>query len=180
MTCHAIFREKDIFPYRSASDNNVVFEDRFTGKVIVFDTDGNVALVGNKINDFYLLPGGGIGPNEPIETGIIRECLEEIGCKVTLLKDLGTTEDFRTRDKKHYINHCFTAQVIGEKGKLHLTEEEAKNGMHVKWVPLEEAIKILADEVEQLHQGKISFYNTGFNISRDHIFLLEAQKKKHK
>ena len=177
MSCHAIFKEKDVFPDKTDSDTEVIFEDRPTGKAVVFDSEGNVALVGNEVNDFYLLPGGGIDPKEPITDGIIRECLEEIGCNVKLIEDLGTIEDFRTRDKKHCINYCYSAEVIGEKGELQLTEEEAKNGMHVKWVSMDEAILILEKEVEQLSNGEVKFYNTGFNILRDHIFLLEAQKR---
>jgi 8-oxo-dGTP diphosphatase len=176
MSCHAIFKESDVFPDKNTPEEGVVFEDRPTGKAIVYDADGNIALVGNEVNDFYLLPGGGIDPNESIEIGIIRECLEEIGCEVQLVSDLGTTEDYRTRDQKHCINYCKTAKVIGEKGKLQLTEEEEKNDMHVKWVSLEEAIGILSDEVEMVKRGKVEFYNTGFNILRDHIFLLEAAK----
>lgn len=180
MTCHTVFREKDVFPDKKEHSDEIKFEDRLTGKAVVFDSEKNVALVGNEVNDFYLLPGGGIDPDEPIADGIIRECLEEIGCSVKLLTDLGITEDFRNRDKKHCISHCFTAQVIGEKGEPNLTEEEARNGMHVKWVTLEEAVGILKNEVDQLSRGEVEFYNTGFNILRDSIFLLEAQKEINK
>lgn len=175
--CHAIFREKDVFPDKNTPEEGVIFEDRPTGKAVIFDAEGLVGLVGNEVNDFYLLPGGGIDPGESIEVGIIRECLEEAGCNVRLVNNLGITEDYRTRDGKHCINYCYTAEVIGEKGILDLTEEEAKNGLHVRWMSLEEAISVLERQVELLKQGEIGFYNTGFNILRDHIFLLEAKKR---
>lgn len=172
----AIFYEEDVFPNKAIEQKGVIFEDRPTGKAIVFDHDGNVALVGNMINSFRLLPGGGIDNNESPEEGIKRECLEEIGCVVELIHNLGIIEDYRTRDKKHCINHCYTARLVGEKGELALTEDEAKNGMHVIWTPIEEAVAILQKEVEQLKRGEVTFYNTGFNILRDSIFLQEALK----
>lgn len=172
----AIFNQKDVFPEQDDNKQDIVFEDRPTGKAIVFDNENKIALVGNKVNSYYLLPGGGIDEDESIEDGITRECKEEIGCDVTLLNNLGIIEDYRNRDKKHCINHCHTAKLIGEKGELKLTEEEEKNGLHVIWVPLDEAIEILEKEVELLKKGEIKFYNTGYNILRDHLFLKELKK----
>ena len=174
----AIFKEKDVFPYKEMSPNSVTFIDRLTGKAVVFDDEDKIALVGNKVNSFYLLPGGGIDKNEPVEDGIKRECLEEIGCQVDLLYMVGVIEDFRDRDKTHCINYCYTAKLIGKKGELKLTEEEKKNGLHVIWASLDEAISILEKEVEQLKRGEVTFYNTGFNILRDDLFLKEVFRAK--
>lgn len=171
-----IFTQKDIFPEKKDDKEKINFEDRVTGKAIVFDDDNNVALVGTKVNSFYLLPGGGIDQGESIEVGIIRECLEEIGCNVELKIPIGTIDDYRNRDRKHCINYCYTAKLIGHKGELTLTEDEKKNGLHVIWVPLDEAIKILEKEVGQLKRSEVTFYNTGFNILRDHLFLKEAKE----
>lgn len=175
----AIFREKDVFPDKKTSEASIKYEDRPTGKAIVFDNEEKIALVGNKVNSFYLLPGGGIDSDESVEDGIVRECLEEIGCQVKLDQSLGIVEDYRTRDKKHCINYCYTAWLVGKKGELTLTEDEKKNGLHVIWVPLDEAISILEKETGQLKRGKVTFYNTGFNILRDFFFLkrLKSIKK---
>jgi ADP-ribose pyrophosphatase YjhB (NUDIX family) len=172
----ATFNQKDIFPEQEDNKQNIIFEDRLTGKAIVFDHENKIALVGNKVNSYYLLPGGGIDSGESIPDGIIRECKEEIGCTVTLLNNIGAIEDYRNRDKKHCINYCYTAKLIGEKGELKLTEDEEKNGMHVMWVPLDDALKILEKEVLLLKKGEVNFYNTGYNILRDHLFLKELEK----
>ena len=170
------FTQKDIFPEKEDDKEKINFEDRTTGKAIVFNDDNNVALVGTKVNSFYLLPGGGVDQGESIEAGIVRECLEERGCNVELKIPIGTIDDYRNRDRKHCINYCYTAKLIGQKGELTLTEDEKKNGLHVIWVPLDEAIKILEKEVGQLKRGEVTFYNTGFNILRDHLFLKEAKE----
>ncbi len=168
--------QTDVFPKKEDDKEKIDFENRITGKAVVFDNDNNVALVGTTVNYFYLLPGGGVEPRESIESGIIRECLEEIGCNIELQKAIGILDDYRNRDKKHCINYCYTAKLIGKKGEPTLTEEEKVNGLHVIWIPLNEAIEILEKEVRQLRSGKIAFYNTGFNILRDYHFLKEVKK----
>lgn len=170
----AIFKEKDVFPDRGRDGKNVTFKDRLTVKAIVFDDKDKVALVGNKINSFYLLPGGGVNETESIEEGLRRECLEEIGCQIDILGTIGTIEDFRDRDEMHCINHCYIAKLIGEKGELKLTEEEKANGLHTIWVSLNEAVDILNKGVDKLKKGEVTFYNTGFNILRDSLFLKKA------
>ncbi len=169
----AIFNQKDVFPEQEDNKEGIVFEDRITGKAIIFDQYNNIALVANKVNSYRLLPGGGVETGESIENGIMRECKEEIGCIVDSLSYVGTTEDYRNRDKKHCISHCYSGRVVGEKGELKLTESEKSNGLHVVWVSLDEAISILSSELQMLKEGKVEFYNTGYNILRDHIFLVE-------
>lgn len=170
----ATLHEKDIYPQKQ-SDENIEYSDRITGKAIILDTENNIALVGNKLNEFLLLPGGGIDDGENIETGIMRECLEETGYAVSILDEVGCVDDYRPRDKKHCISYCYTARVIGDKGNTNHTENEAGIGMYTKWVTLEEAFGIFNKQKRELESGNVTFYNTGFNIVRDLLFLEEAK-----
>ena len=122
-----------------------------------------------------MLPGGGIDDGEDIQTGIIRECLEEIGCVVNILDEVGRIDDYRPRDKKHCISYCYTVRVIGNKGDTKHTENEAGIGMYTKWVTIKEALDIFKKQKLELESGKVTFYNTGFNIVRDFLFLEEAK-----
>ena len=76
------FYQKDIFPNMEISDT--VLEDRITGKAIMTDSEGKIALVGSDVSLLYTLPGGGIEDGESIEAGIIRESKEETGCIVEI------------------------------------------------------------------------------------------------
>lgn len=170
----ATLHEKDIYPEKQSVEG-IEYSDRITGKAIIFDEENNVALVGNKQNEFLLLPGGGIDDGEDIQIGIVRESLEEIGCVVNILDEVGCIDDYRPRDKKHCISYCYTAIVIGNKGDPKHTENEMEIGMYTKWVPFEQAINILKKQKLELESGKVTFYNTGFNIVRDLLFLEEAK-----
>lgn len=172
----AIFYEKDIYPKSSTALETVGYIDRVTGKAIIFDKEGMIALVGNNQNDFYLLPGGGVDREEEVIAGVSRECLEEVGCKVGSFKEVGCIEDYRPRDKKHYISYCYVVYVDGDKGTPYYTEKEISVGMHVKWVTISEALVILRQQKTDLEEGRVKFYNTGYNIVRDLLFLEEASR----
>jgi len=170
----AIIHENDIYPEKDISQN-IEYSDRVTGKVFVLDDKNNLALVGNNQNEFLQLPGGGIDASENIIDGIIRECLEEIGCTVTIVREVARIDDFRPRDAKHCINYCYVAKVLGNKLIPKHTTDEAKIGMYTTWVSITEVTKIFQKQKRWLNAGKVSFYNTGFNIARDLLFLEYAK-----
>jgi len=166
--------EKDIYPEKKTV-KNTEYSNRVTGKAIVLDNENKIALVGNKQNEFLQLPGGGIDLSEDVREGVIRECLEEIGCTVIILDEVGRIDDYRSRDKKHCINYCYIVKVLGIKGNPKYTKRELEIGMYTKWVTLEEALDIFKKQKKELETGRIAFYNTGFNIVRDLLFLENAE-----
>lgn len=169
-------QEKDVYPDKEIN-TGIEYADRITGKAIVVDDENKIALVGNKQNEFLQFPGGGIDKDEDIKEGIIRECLEEIGCAVTILEEVGCIDDYRPRDKKHCINYCYFAKVLGIKGNPKHTEDESTIGMYTKWVSVKEVSDIFKKQKEELMAGKVTFYNTGFNILRDYLFFEEIKQK---
>lgn len=164
--------ENDVYPYKKTEP--VEYEDRLTVKAIVLDSEEKIGLVGNKQNSFLQLPGGGIDTGEDIEEGLKRECFEEIGCLVEILSEIGCIDDYRPRDKKHCINYCYVVKAIGEKGTPNYTEKEIEIGMYTKWVSSQEAMDIFEKQKQDLENGLVTFYNTGFNILRDYHFLKQS------
>ena len=165
--------DKDIFP-NTPNVTDVVWKDRPTVKVVLFNEQNEIALLGNKINDFFLLPGGGIEDNESALDGIIRECREETGCEIEIQDALGITEDFRLRDSKHCISFGYSAKVISC-GTPAPTEGEANIGAYVKWLSLPEAMELFRLQEEKVRAGEVRFYNTCFNTIRDSLFIRRAQ-----
>jgi len=170
----ATIYEKDVYPNKIV-DESIKYSDRITGKAIAINDKNQIALVGNKQNEFLQLPGGGIDEGEDIKMGIIRECLEEIGYTVIILEEIGCIDDYRPRDKKHCINYCYRVKVSDQGGNFKHTQDESSIGMYTKWVDLKEAFDIFGKQKEELEAGKVTFYNTGFNILRDFLFLNEMK-----
>jgi len=166
-----IHYEKDIFPNRETAE--VLFLDRLTGKCIILDAEQKVGLVATTVNYIYTLPGGGIEENEKIEEGIIREVKEETGYDIEIIKMVGVIEDYRNREKRHGINYCAVANIVGEKTDADLTDSEKENGLHLKWFTKEEAHELLKEEYQKVLGGEIQYYNTAFNVARDLEFFKE-------
>jgi 8-oxo-dGTP pyrophosphatase MutT (NUDIX family) len=159
-----IFPQKEIIPVAE-------WKERKTVKILLENSQGELAFVTNPVHGFYLLPGGGVEPDEDIFSAADRECQEEVGYSITKPRVLGSIEEWRARDGVHYDTVCLVA-TIGLKIESDLrTEEEKKNGLVVRWISVREASSILKDQVTKLRQEGVSFYNTAFNIVRDQIFF---------
>lgn len=169
-----IIRDKDIFP-DTPDTTNVIWIDRLTVKVVLFNEAGEIALIGNKINELFLLPGGGIDDGEATIDSVRRECLEETGCEIEVLNEIGMIEDFRLRDSKHYISFGYSARVTSH-GTPNLTESEDDISAYVKWVSLTEAKILLARQEEKVRAGEVKFYNTCFNTIRDSFFIRHVEE----
>lgn len=79
-------------------------------------------LLATKMRDsrgvYYILPGGGQQHGETLEEAVKRECLEEVGLKVNVIKLLyvreyiGKNHDFSKRHKAfHQLEHVFLCEV---------------------------------------------------------------------
>ncbi|MEK7574944.1 MAG: NUDIX domain-containing protein [Patescibacteria group bacterium] len=146
------------------------FLERKPSRAIVFDEGNKVALFHSTNKHYHKLPGGGVEEGEDFETALRRELLEEIGCAVTNIREVGAIEEYRNKFKVQQISYCYIADVLGEKGIPHLDEGEIAEGFVTEWLDLNLAIKVLESEKDiEDYQGK-------FIQMRDLIFLKEAKK----
>lgn len=168
-----ILRDEDIFPNKPVTPRSE-WSDRPTAKVILLNHNNELALVSNKVTNLFLLPGGGIEPGEDIIAGTKRECREETGFEIDILQELGTTEDYRSRDSRHYVSYGFIAKAISL-GTVTLAESEKDIGFFMEWHTIEDAVKLFAAQEEKVRRGEVEFYNTCFNIVRDSFFIRRAK-----
>ncbi len=150
---------------------NKDYEERSAARAIVFDAEKNVALLHATKKSYHKLPGGGIEGDEDIETALRRELLEEIGCSIENIQELGVVEEYLDGFGLHQTSYCFIADLVGDKGENLLEEGEIADGFEPKWVSLDDAIAILESE------SNIENYQGKFIRLRDLTFLKEAQKR---
>lgn len=139
---------------------------------IVIDSDNNIALLHAKNEGYYGLPGGGVDSEETYEQGIARECKEEVGCDIEIMKYIGTTFEYRKRNNLLNESWGYITKVIGEKGSPILVgdENEAEKNSVLIWVSLKEAIRLMESIPIQSE-----LYNQ-YCVDRDLIFLRTAEK----
>ena len=139
-------------------------------RAVVFDAHGKVALLDVGKKEHHKLPGGGIEAGEDVYAALRRELLEEIGCNITNIRELGAIEEYRGMFSEHQTSYCFIADVDGEKGRAQFTRDELDDGFAIVWQSLEDAIAILEAE------AAVEDYYGKFIRLRDLVFLQEIQK----
>lgn len=158
-------KDNDIF--ENPSPEPKFYVKRPTVKGIVFDDDGNIALL--SVKGHSLFPGGGVEGKESLEEAFLRECEEEIGCRVLIIQYLGQYDQYRALSAKKYEIHFFVAGVLGEKGTP-ITTSKSEQELVLSWESKDTVQKILEQQADTL---PFEEYASQFNV-RTH---LEAFKK---
>lgn len=122
------------------------YEVRNTARAVIFDNEKNIALMKVTKGNFYKLPGGGIDEGEDVIDALQRECKEEAGVMIGHLNELGLVIEIKKVQKIIQNSHCYTADVVGEKGLSQLTDSEKEKGYEVIWIPIDEAIQRIKND----------------------------------
>ncbi|CAG2173688.1 unnamed protein product [Oppiella nova] len=92
-------------------------------------------VTSSRAGDRWIVPGGGLEPNEDPSSAAIRETIEEAGVKGVIRRCLGT---FENSERKHRTS-VFVMHVTEE-----LEEWEDSQSRKRNWFSIEEALKLLA------------------------------------
>ena len=149
------------------------FRERTTVRAVVYDLDGNIGVLNVKKQNYYKLPGGGKEEGESDHEALKRECLEELGCDVEILGEVGKIIEYRKIFNMKQTAICYLAKVIGEKRRPSFTKDEIENEFEIEWIPAEKAISVL-DLAKPLNaEGKL------YIVPREVFFLKEVFENKN-
>lgn len=157
---------KDVGLNEGERFNNPYFL-RKAARAVVFNDNNEIAFQFATKHKYYKLPGGGVEKGETIEEALKREVLEESGCKIDIIDELGIIIEYRNQFNILQISYCFLAKVVGEIGAPMYEEIEINEGLTPIWVPLEKAINLIEEVNTDNYQGR-------FIKERDLLFLKEA------
>lgn len=142
---------------------------REAARAIVVDDSGLVALLHVSNKNYYKLPGGGLDDDTDKIVALKRECMEEIGCEVEVLGEVGSLVEYRKFCNLKQISYCYVAKVVGEKGKPDFTESEIGDGFEEVWMSYDDALRALKESKPEGIEGE------AYIVPRDTI-LLETSK----
>jgi len=126
---------------------------RKASRAIVIN-NSKIALLFVPKHNYHKLPGGGIEPGEDQETALHREILEETGCRIKILKDVGMIIEYRDDKDMRQESYCYLAKVDGEIKEPSFTEKEKADGFKLIWVAIDEAISLLKKDRPKTESGR--------------------------
>lgn len=145
---------------------------RVAARGIVIQDDGKIAIQNKSNKNEYKLVGGGMEENEDPIIAFKREVLEEAGCEIEIIKQLGITEEYKSLQNLKQISNIFIAKVINDTHKLNLTEKEKSEGAKLLWIEPKEALKLVTDCYDKLLPSDYDdVYDTRFVVLRDRKIL---------
>lgn len=156
-------------PEKVSEEEVKAYPVREAARAVVFDKDGNVALLHARKHDYYKLPGGGLDDDTDKIVALKRECREEVGCEVEVLGELGEVREWRKFCTLNQISYCYIAKVVGEKGKPDFTQDEIDEDFEEVWLPYDEALRVLKASKAEVIEAK------GYMVPRD-TAILEASR----
>lgn len=127
---------------------------RYTARAILRKSDGLYAVMYAEAFGLYSLPGGGIEANEDKLTALLRELLEETGCRCETIAELGYIYENRAYCNYTQYSYYYIVTTSGPSQAAGLTEDEQKNGTVLQWYTLEEAISRIAGVQCKTNQQK--------------------------
>lgn len=156
-------------PNNTSAEISSTYERKFSARGVVFDENNNVALLPATAHNYYKLPGGGLDDGEDQVEAFRRECAEEIGTDVEVIKELGDVIEYRDEKLCIQTSHCYMARAVGDRQKPVFTERESKNGFkEAVWVSLDKAIELMESSSTENYFAK-------FIVERD-LFILKKVK----
>jgi 8-oxo-dGTP diphosphatase len=165
----ATITEQDVSPGAPVSDTSS-FSHRKAVRAVVLDDAGQVALLHVSRKGYHKLPGGGIDEGEDMHAALERELLEEIGCRVRIIAEVGEVREYRDEWQQYQESYCFLAKLEGSQKSSEFTQEEQGDGFEPMWAEsIEEAIAILEADTPSNYDGS--------RIKPRDIILLKAARE---
>ncbi len=131
-------------------------QSREAARGVIMTEGGQVYLLKVGRYDFHKLPGGGIHEGESAEKAFRRECVEEIGCKITKIKKLGKIVEHRDFEGLKQTSYCYLAMQSGSKQHNTLEVEEINDQMSEILVNnIDSAIDLLSNDNPKKYRRKI-------------------------
>ena len=155
--------DKDI----NGTDRISLAKPRLKARAVLLDEKGSMALMHITNFGIYVLPGGGVEEDEDLETALRREMLEETGCQIEIIQELGYIDENRLEHDDTLISNYWLAKVVGEIGSPQMTEEEIETGTQLQWHTPENALRLIKGWTPETYQQK-------FLQLRDIIVMNEA------
>jgi 8-oxo-dGTP diphosphatase len=161
--------EKDVFgEIKNTNIGEVSFRKAVRSVLL---KDGKIGVNFAKKRNIYKLPGGGMNEAEGKEGALKREVMEETGCTIGNIRELGAIIEYRHYEDHSLIqiSYCYLSECI-EEAQPHLEPDEVEQGFEFGWFDIDELIALMEEVNPDSDDGGAFFI-----AKRELIFLKEAK-----
>jgi 8-oxo-dGTP diphosphatase len=124
--------------------DGIKYRERIGAYALILNSDYKIALV--KRDNNYFLPGGGAESGETYEECLKRECSEEIGYNLEILKYIGRLSNYTKSIKRNeylkLIGHFYIAKLF-DTNYLKIEKDH-----ELVWIPIKESAEKMQEEFQ--------------------------------
>lgn len=141
---------------------------RKAARTVIFDDDNKTAIISVNNGEYFKIPGGGIEPGQTIRQAACAEARQEAGCRVNLLKKIGTHSYLDPNTGTEHQSVCYLASKAGVSEKTQFTSFEKKNKFKLQWLSVDEAVSLFkqaqpTEEItREINQRDFNFLVAGY------------------
>ncbi|MBP6943185.1 MAG: NUDIX hydrolase [Candidatus Buchananbacteria bacterium] len=123
----------------------------------------------NEGSEYWVLPGGGVEPNETVEAAVVRELKEETSLDVSVDRLLYHARYDQTEDEGFYYlcTSTSTEVQLDPDAPESMTMLEGKQKFAPVWMPLEQVSEIILYPLEIRDQFLEDFKNNFSSVPQD-------------
>lgn len=128
---------------------------------LVFNDKGEIASIKyrEETGRMYPLPGGGVDEGESLIQALVREVLEEVGCNIKNIKQVGSFGSYDNRSMRCFQSVICFADLDGEPQEPK-PAEDYEQGAELVWITpakLISKLEALAGPVDNTKDGRSRF-----------------------
>lgn len=147
-------KEQDINPSAPFVDSSQ-FKHRQAVRAVVLNSTGEVALLHVANRKYHKLPGGGVDKGENLQAALDREAMEEIGCKIEIVGEVGRILEYWDEERQVQTSDCYLARQRGNQENSDFTQEEQEHGFEVVWAKdIDAAIATVEADTPDTYDGR--------------------------
>ena len=156
---------------KGVGGSDIRYRLRRAARALIFK-ENKIAVLSAEALHLHQLPGGGVEENETILEALEREVLEETGCIINQIRELGIIIEYRNEIELIQVSYVFTADVQDNSRQPVFTGEERDEGFVLEWMTVEEAIDVMRTK------DKPDTYTGRFRGARDRTIMEYYLNKK--
>ncbi len=138
---------------------------------VLYDHNGNLALMKIENTEYYKLPGGRIEITETPEQAFIREINEQTGYNAEIIAYLGWIEEHKLKKKLCTVSHCFAARITDDKCDDDVLENAQKRlGFKLEWIESSKAMEMFTR-----FDSEQKDYQINFTVKRELLIMQKAE-----